>query len=197
MLILLWIWTIGIKIMYTTSKLTRLQRGRSDVAGEYKAVFELADAMHTQLIEHMKEEGSNDDVRSITESALRQRIKSDLRGGTIAYDTSILLDKTDGPGDTGNWTLKVWARREMWWLLALALAIVVEGVVISQLVRTGIESNYWFFPMLPLAIVFAMFVGLTHASRGMVLLWAVLLVCVLPAIVVGGVLKPYFTRYRY
>ena len=191
MLILLWIWTIGIIIMYTTSKLTRLQRGRPDVAGEYKAVFELADAMHTQLTELTKEEGSSDDMRSITESTLRQRIKSDLRGGIIAYDTNILLDKTDEPGDADNWTLTAWARREVWWLLALALAVAVDGVAISQLVKTRMESNVWFFPALPLAIGFAMFVGLTHASRGMVLLWAVLVACVLPAIVVGSVMKNY------
>jgi hypothetical protein len=195
MLILLWIWTIGITIMYTTSKLTRLQRGRPDVAGEYKAVFELADAMHTQLTELAKEEGSSDDVRSITESTLRQRIKSDLRGGTIAYDTNILLDKTDEPGDVNNWTLKAWARREVWWLLALALAVAIDGVAISQLVKTGMESNLWFFPALPLAIGFAMFVGLTHASRGMVLLWAVLAVCVLPAIAVGSAMQSYFKTH--
>ena len=82
MLILLWIWTTGIIIMYTTSKLTRLQRGRPDVAGEYKAVFELADAMHTQLTELTKEEGSSDDMRSITESTLRQRINPIFAAGS-------------------------------------------------------------------------------------------------------------------
>jgi hypothetical protein len=191
MLILLWVWTIGIVVMYMTSKLTRLQRGRTDVVGEYKAVFELADAMHTQLTELTKEEGSSDDVRGITESSLRQRIKSDLRGGTIAYDTNILLDKSDEPGDVDNWTLKGWTRREVWWFLALASAIAIDGIAISQLVKTRMESNLWFFPALPLAIGFAMFVGFTHASRGMVLLWAVLVACVLPAIVVGSVMKNY------
>ncbi|KAG9200473.1 hypothetical protein G6514_006984 [Epicoccum nigrum] len=191
MLILLWIWTIGIVIMYTTSKFTRLQRGRPDVAGEYKAVFELADAMHTQLIQLTKEEGTSDDVRSITESTLRQRIKSDLRGGTIAYDTNILLDKADQPGDANNWTFKAWAMREMWWLLALAVAVAVDGVAISLLVRNNMTSNVWIFPALPLAIGFAMFVGSTHASRVMVLTWAVLLVCAPPAIALGAVMSKY------
>jgi hypothetical protein len=191
MLILLWIWTIGIVIMYTTSKFTRLQRGRPDVAGEYKAVFELADAMHTQLIQLTKEEGTSDDVRSITESTLRQRIKSDLRGGTIAYDTNILLDKADQPGDANNWTFKAWVMREMWWLLALAVAVAVDGVAISLLVRNNMTSNVWIFPALPLAIGFAMFVGSTHASRVMVLTWVVLLVCAPPAIALGTVMSKY------
>ena len=182
MIILLWFWTLGTIFMYKTSKLTRLQRGDRDVAGEYKAVFELADSMHIQLAQHAKEEAK--DVRQMTESGLRQRIKKDLRGGIIAYDTA-LLPRGDDWAESDYWTFKAWARRDLWWLFALAVAITIDGIVVSQFIHDGLRKDLWFFLALPLAIGFAMFVGLTHKSRSMVLFWTVLVVCVLPAIVLG------------
>ena len=88
MVLLLWLWTSGMLIMYTTSKFTRLQHNRADVAGEYKAVFELADAMRDQLVQQEVEKAEH--VTRITESELRKRIKIDLRGGTITYHAVFL-----------------------------------------------------------------------------------------------------------
>lgn len=191
MVILLWIWTLGTIILYTTSKFTRLQRGRLELAGEYKAVFELSEAMQDQLVSLEKEEA--DGVRKISESSLRQRIKKDLRGGAIAYETSLLPKAEEGQND---WTFKAWARREIWWLLALVLALTIDGIVIDRMVGTGVKSNLWFFLALPLAITFAMYVGLTHSSRMMVLLWAGSVVCVLPAIVLGAVMQALLATYN-
>jgi lipopolysaccharide export LptBFGC system permease protein LptF len=181
MVLLLWLWTLGILVMYTTSKFTRLQRGRQDVAGEYKAIFELADAMREQIVQQETEKA--EDVHLITESKLRQRISKDLRGGAIAYD-SALLPGTDGTR-AKEWSFGAWAKREMWWLFALAVSLVVEGCLINTFVRYGLRGDVWVFVALPLTIAFAMYVGASHRSRGMVLFWAVLVVCVLPAIILG------------
>lgn len=181
MVILLWIWTLGILIMYTTSKFTRLQRGREDVAGEYKAVFELADAMREQLVQREAENAK--DVHHITESVLRKRITKDLRGGTIAYDAT-LTHKTNET-TAKDWAFKAWVKREVWWLLALAVSLVVDGCLINASVRYGLRADVWGFIALPLTIGFAMYVGLSHRSRGMVLFWAILVMCVLPAIILG------------
>ena len=166
--------------MYTTSKFTRLQRGRPDVAGEYKAVFELADAMQEQLVQQETEDAKA--VQHITESALRKRITKDLRGGAIAYD-SALLSVNDARAK--EWAFQAWTKREAWWLLALAVSLVVEGCVINAFVRYGLRGDVLGIVALPLAIAFAMYVGDSHRSRGMVLFWAVLVVCVLPAIILG------------
>lgn len=181
MVILLWIWTLGILIMYMTSKFTRLQRGRADVAGEYKAVFELADAMREQLVQQEAENAK--DIHHFTESTLRKRITKDLRGGTIAYDTTLLPETSDTTAI--DWSFKAWAKREVWWLLALAVSLVVDGCLINVSVRYGLRGDIWGFIALPLTIGFAMYVGLSHRSRGMVLFWAVLVMCVLPAIILG------------
>ncbi|KAF3043593.1 hypothetical protein E8E11_004926 [Didymella keratinophila] len=131
MVLLLWLWTAGILVMYTTSKFTRLQRGRQDVAGEYKAVFELADAMQEQLVQQETEDAKA--VQHITESALRKRITK--RGGAIAYDSALLsVDDTVA----NQWAFKAWAKREVWWLLALAVSFVVEGCVINAFVSASL-----------------------------------------------------------
>ncbi len=182
MIILLLVWTVGIYVMYLSSKLTRLRRGSKDVAGEYKAVFELSDAMHTQLTQFEKEEAN--DFRDITESELRRRITKDLHGGSIAYNTALLHADPDGI-KSDEWTLVAWMRREMWWMFTLAVSVVVDGFIIRRFLIDGLRGDLWLFPALPLAIVFSMVVGLTYKSRLMVLLWAVLVLCVLPAIVLG------------
>ncbi|KAJ4987007.1 hypothetical protein SVAN01_07548 [Stagonosporopsis vannaccii] len=183
MIILLLVWTFGIIIMYVSSKFTRLQRGREDVAGEYKAVFELSDAMHAQLDTLEEEDGK--EIRQITEPTLRRRVTKDLRGGSIAYDTTLLSKGDDWSGGL-DWTLKAWALREIWWFVGLVIAITIDGFVIRRFFidyDNGVRDDLWFFPALPLAIGFAMYVGLTHGSRVMVLSWAMLVMCVLPAIV--------------
>ncbi|KAF2621982.1 hypothetical protein BU25DRAFT_219774 [Macroventuria anomochaeta] len=188
MIILLWVWTLGIIVMYTSSKFTMKQRGREDVAGEYKAVFELSGAMHLQLAQIENEEAK--DVQQITESNLRQRITKDLRGGTIAYDTALLPERNSG-AEGIYWTLKAWTRREMWWLIATAVSIIVDGFVVKSFIKDKPRNDLLFFLALPLALGFAMYVGSTHKSRVMVLFWAVLVVCVLPAIVLGIVVQMF------
>ncbi|KAH6621769.1 hypothetical protein C7974DRAFT_361696 [Boeremia exigua] len=192
MVILLWVWTLGVMIMYISSKMTRLQRGREDVAGEYKAVFELSDAMHSQLT-HIEKEEAND-VRNMTESALRRRITKDLYGGSIAYDTALLPESTDGK-EGNEWTLKAWAKREVWWLLALTVAVVIDIFVIRSFIMHPVRNDLWLFPALPLAIGFAMYVGLTCKSRLMVLFWAALCVCILPAIVLSVTIQMLSGHY--
>jgi hypothetical protein len=53
------------------------------VAGEYKAVLELADAIRANLPEDVQ----GHDITTSTETNLRRRIKNDLRGGSISYET--------------------------------------------------------------------------------------------------------------
>lgn len=153
------------------------------MAGEYKAVFELSDAMHAQLDSMEEEDGK--EVRQITESTLRRRIKKDLRGGSIAYDTAI-LSKGDDWSEGVSWTLKAWAMREMGWFIALAFALAIDAIVIRRcFIDIRLRADLWFFIALPLTIGFAMYVGLTHMSRVIVLLLAIVVVGVVPAIVLS------------
>jgi hypothetical protein len=186
MIILLWSWTIGITITWVSAKTTMQQRGRKDVAGEYKAVFELADAMHEQLASVVNEEAN--DARQMNESTIRQHITKDLRGGTIAYDTSLLSERVDGT-EGNEWTMKAWARKEMWWVIALTASVVVDVIIIRAFVMEGMRGDLFVFWMLPLALMFAMYVGTTHHSRAMVLFWVALVFCIIPAIILGVIFQ--------
>lgn len=192
MLILLWLWTIGITIMWASAKFTMKQRGREDVAGEYKAVFELADAMHEQLSPFRNEDAKH--VRQITESTLRKRIEKDLRGGTIAYDTALLNESEESIAGS-DWSVKGWAKREAWWLVALVTSVVVTGLCIRAFVFEGMRGDLFVFWAFPFALIFSMYVGTTHQSRGMVLFWAALVVCVLPATILGVLLAMMYRTY--
>ncbi|KAF2998280.1 hypothetical protein E8E13_006955 [Curvularia kusanoi] len=166
MLMLLLLWTSGILTMYATSKLTRLRRGdRTQIAGEYRAVFELADAMHSQLLSLENDDSvcsGGDARRNLSEGELRKRIETQLRGGEISYgegdaglprkgkagavEDGLLSsgttesEKDGGKEEGAEWTVKAWVRREIWWLFALALALVVEGVVIAKLAEGGMSA---------------------------------------------------------
>ncbi|PSN68740.1 hypothetical protein BS50DRAFT_453521, partial [Corynespora cassiicola Philippines] len=78
-IILLLIWAIGIYSMWITSHFTMRRRGRTEVAGEQKAIFELANAMHEQLSRHMK------DIPNQPEASISKCITQDLHGGEISY----------------------------------------------------------------------------------------------------------------
>ncbi|XPS95522.1 hypothetical protein M3J09_004810 [Ascochyta lentis] len=186
MMLLLWFWTLGTTILWTSSKLSMKQRGRDSVAGEYKAIFELADAMHAQLADMETEEGEENNARSLTESKLRQRIKKNLNGGAIAYDTTLL------PEHDANdpWTLRAWAAREAWWLAALVASLIITAFSIRASTM-DLRGDLFVFFALPLALGFAMYVGTTHSSRAMVLGWAVLGVCVAPALALAVVFAMY------
>ncbi|RAR06361.1 hypothetical protein DDE82_003431 [Stemphylium lycopersici] len=115
MIILLLIWTVGIYIMWLRSNSTMKRRGTTEVAGENKAVFELADAMRDQMGEKAKEEG--DDVSAMTEANLRRRVKKDLRGGSIAYATPLLANGEP----VEDWTLKSWFKRHKWSIVSMVI----------------------------------------------------------------------------
>jgi hypothetical protein len=70
------------------------RRSRTEVAGEYKAVFELADTLRTQIQAYEKEHG--DDVPAVTEANLRRRVMTDLRGGSMFYSTPLLPNGKTG-----------------------------------------------------------------------------------------------------
>ncbi|KAJ4375005.1 hypothetical protein N0V83_002084 [Neocucurbitaria cava] len=188
MVIFLFIWSIGIYTLWLRSHIIMKKRDRQDVAGETKAVFELADAMRLQLEEHGVEEGFK--ISTLPESRLRRRIAKDLRGGTISYKTSLLQSGKDGEGDSG-WGFKAWVKREKYWLAAFFVAIAVMlGGVLSSTVYTATVTYG-----LPLEIIFTMYLGKMDNSRVVIFLWSFIILSVFPQIVVSIVLAS--PSYRY
>lgn len=148
--------------MYLSSLTTLKKRGRSksDIVGEYQAIFELSHAMRTELTHHT----GTEDARHLTESQLQKRITVELNGGSISLLSSFSL---------GSWRFRHTLRKEAWWIGFLALA--TPAAIWCGFVPYMAPSVM----ALPLPVVFAMYVRTTGRSAGVLLFW--------PGVVLGVV----------
>lgn len=162
--------------MWLRSHIALKRGGRAAVAGEYKAVLELAEAIHAQLEDHNRESGHTS--ADLTESKLRRRIK-DLRGGTISYENA---QSSTGDGRKGKfgWGFRAWVKKEKWWLCAL---LPILGGTIASL--TTLQTMFIIALGLPFELFIAMYIGSTNKSRGIIMLWSFLVLGALPQVIVA------------
>ncbi len=143
------------------------RRGRrnEDVAGEHKAVLELAAAMRDQIDEGAKEEGG--DVSALTEADLRRRIRKDLRGGSISYTTPLLIN-----GESGQeWTVKAFIKSHK-------LSILTTGACVAAVVSTAVllPSTRTCLFVAPFVLIASLYIGTTRKSRIVLFVWLCILV---------------------
>ncbi|KAL1794359.1 hypothetical protein ACET3X_007780 [Alternaria dauci] len=162
------VWTLGLFTMWIRAQMVMKKRGRGkeEVAGEHKAVFELAAVMREQINELTKEEG--EDVSALTEANLRRRITKDLRGGSISYTTPILPN-----GESGEkWNAKAWIKSHKLTIIAMVLCVVAMTIDAAINIPRGAV-----IPVpLPLELVAALYLGSTRASRIVLFVWIVIVV---------------------
>jgi hypothetical protein len=132
-------------------------RSKSDVVGEYQAIFELSNAMHVELTQHTGSEEANN-VSHLTESQLQKHITTSLNGGSIAFHTSSLSQE-------GTCRFRHTLRKEGWWMGFLVLA--TPAAVWCGFVPYMAPAVM----VLPLPVVFAMYVRTTGGSGGVLLFW--------------------------
>jgi hypothetical protein len=182
MAIILLLWTIGIWIMWLRSHSVMKRRGRTELAGEYKAVFELADTMRAQVQAYEKEHV--DDVPAVTEANLRRRVMTDLRGGSMSYLTPLLPNGKDGQGDPG-WSFMAWMKKNKISIFALTVCFGLALFGPSLMVR--------FFTMLlaplPLECFICLYIGTSRRSRTVLFLWLYVVVSVVPQIALSAALR--------
>lgn len=177
MVLLLTLWSIGTHALYIRSHIAMLKRNmHTPIAGEYQAVFQLTDAMVSQL-EHEPESVEKTDRGVVSEEELRRRISGDLKGGAISYKDS-LLHEGDARGEGKGWRTRDWIKKEVWWLILLLGAVVV--CFLTPWYFENVVATY----MLPLQVLFAMYVGQSGKSRIVLLAWMVVGLSVVPTAVV-------------
>jgi hypothetical protein len=169
MAIILLVWTIGIWVMWLRSRTVMKRRGRTEVAGEYKAVFELADTMRTQIQAYEKEH--SDDIPAVTESRLRCRVSKDLRGGSMSCTTLLLPNGKDGQGDAG-WSFRAWMKRKTMSIFALAVCFLLAffGYI------TALAAP------LPLECGICLYIGTTRRSCLILSFWLYVVISVVPQV---------------
>jgi hypothetical protein len=162
-LVLLFIWTAGIYIMWLRAYFTMKARecDPSDISGEYRAVIELATAMQFEL------SSIKVDPHNLTEEQLSRKINKDIKGGAISYAYTTAKPRTY------NYTkrLRSWIIREIWWLLAMlltstwaALAFLRYHKLLKPLSLFFWLSGVW------LGQFWAMCIGTTRGSR-LLIIW--------------------------
>jgi hypothetical protein len=172
--ILLLIWMLGTLLMYLRARIRMHRHDIPGAVGEYKAVFELASAMHTQFEDVEKTEGR--DASNLSEDHLRRRIAKDLKGGSISYRSSLLPE-----GDLGIhnrkpvnapsvWNFRRWFTKERWWIMGLTISICGVPATLCFPVGTYFLLGW----MWPLLFVFSMYVGRSGRSRCVLLVWQTL-----------------------
>jgi len=175
MIILHITWSSGLYIMWLRAYkiMKKRGRGKEDVAGEHKAVFELAAAMREQISEPAKEEG--DDVSAFTEANLRRRIMKDLRGGSISYTTPLPPN-----GETGEeWNAIPWTKSHKLSIIAMVTCILAMALSAAYLPRT----TMLLLP-LPGVLALALYIGSTRKSRIILFVYIYLIVTIPTQLVV-------------
>jgi hypothetical protein len=189
--------------------------GRTKVAGEYKAVLELADALHTQLMyptqsqermvqveiskEDTYETKSEIGVKStltLPESTLRRRVTKDLHGGSMAYDTPFNRSNFR-PDAHAQRLFRDLLRKEAYWIVLFTLSIVPE----ISLFLTGLYPHYegpgnttyisttmhLILVGFPAILLLSLCLGSTGKSRVVLFIWMFALFCIVPVLVLAGV----------
>jgi hypothetical protein len=173
MILLLMLWTVGTFTMWLSSEITMKQRGRKHVAGEHKALLELANAMQDQLA--MTTGSDVHGTANLSESELRRRIAADLDGGSISYSAPLLSNS----GGNTEWGMVSYLKKEAWWLVALT-------IFCSASIAGGI------YGLMPIAIAVVGFavgliitvsVGSTHKSKGIILWWSFWALAIAPELI--------------
>lgn len=155
--------------MWLRSHSTMKRRGRTEVAGENKAVFELADAMRHQMSEHTGEEG--DGASPITEETLHRRITKDLRGGSIAY-TTVLLANADA---VEKWTLKACIKSNKATTFVIFFFALYEALVFFLFIYNFfVFIHVMFCSALPVTYWVALYIGSTRRSRTVIFFWSLI-----------------------
>jgi hypothetical protein len=162
--------------MWIQSHFTMKRQGRKSVAGEYKAVLELADALNSQFM-HAREMGTQE-ILTLSESKLRLRIKKDLHGGLMTYKTPLLTSDDEGRGDVQKRFRSV-LKAEAWWIIALLISWSTTFMAF-HLFRYMIAL---IFLGLLVTLVLTVCIGSSGKSRGVLFLWLFSPLCLTPLFV--------------
>ncbi|OAL43941.1 hypothetical protein IQ07DRAFT_592741 [Pyrenochaeta sp. DS3sAY3a] len=174
MIIALLLWTAGLCMMHLQSYLIMKTQHRSHVAGENKAVLELARTMAIRL-EWIVTIGDADDY---SEKKLSKSIKENLQGGSIDYILQSLPGSGEKSEEKSPHVTRKFIRKERGWIFTLSVVLLMTIVSICMLYWV-IALHLAIFALVP---VFSRLVGGTSESRMVLLAWFSILLGILPLV---------------
>lgn len=169
-------------IMWLKTHKVRYAQAQREIAGEYKAILQLASAIHENFQSH-PEDGQTNPER-FSERDLKNRINTVLKGGVIKYQTP------PGAGQVKFRKLfRQWLWRERWWLPVCLVFLTLMSL------NFKLDPTFWVWSFGPgIGIILALSFCSTLKSRLlMVFLWSLLLAI----IAVSLRLTTLKARYEY
>jgi len=137
--------------MWIHAKLTLKSQRRVEIAGEYRAILELAKATREAF------SGSGKDPDQLSDAEIWKYIRVTLKGGTIPNYSQPPQSKSPLYDEVAEW----WKEPEKWWILAL----LVTGGSIAPISLHGPWVLSGFVSGLLAGLFFSILVGSTHKSR--------------------------------
>lgn len=147
--------------IYTHYTLLLRNRLSEEVSGEHRAVLELAAAMQYEL------DIADIDVSLLREKQLDERIKKEIRGGTVAY----AYPKSSMETHSIRKGIKQWWKKDKWWFTAFLFMSTFCSTFWMYALRA--PGGFWLWMWL-WSILFGQFwafcIGTTTGSRLFVIL---------------------------
>ncbi|KAF1937400.1 hypothetical protein EJ02DRAFT_426675 [Clathrospora elynae] len=172
--------------MWFRTHIIMKKRGIEDVAGEYRAVLELADAIRAQLqpTTPSVERGQEplDNISAFTESKLRRRITKDMHGGSISYVVPLLYNGENGEGD-GGWGFRAWVKSNRWSIFTFLVSV---ALLMTNVILLFIPTPIIVFLSLPLTWFFSIHMGTSSMSRVVLFFWFFVIMSVVPQAIYSG-----------
>jgi hypothetical protein len=150
--------------MWLKTHKVRFEQDQHEIAGEYKAILQLASAIHDNFRSYP--ESGHTNPERLTESDLKIRINTVLNGGVIKYQTPPEISQVKF-----RKLFRQWLAREKWWLLVCLIFLTFMGTMFM------LETFFWIWSFGPgVGIILAMSFCSTLKSRLlMVFLWSLIL----------------------
>lgn len=168
--------------MWLKAKVVLKCRGIEDVAGDMKAVVELADTIHAQIAGARVGKPGLEGMKNLTKAELCQFIEHDLRGGEISYRDPILsLPTSTSLKDDPGWNIRPWLAKEWAWTLAFTL-LSIGSVFVGWQVRV---ASFYIVIASAFMTGIALVVGSTHGSRAIMIIWMVPVIYIMPQVLLS------------
>lgn len=186
-LILMFIWTIGISIMWLAAHLKLPLRDHPEVPQGWKAVILLAQAIDKELPD------ADIDAHALKDRQVKHEIQKHLRGGSIRFDAYLTQNESKSIESLRNHILEQTHRNRWWWMfLIVATAPITLAAMFGLYVSPGGVFLLSVFGCAVLGVLLALAIGSTTRSKLFVTsFWVLAGLVVFIGVCASGVLNKY------
>ncbi|KAI1413297.1 hypothetical protein F5Y13DRAFT_161016 [Hypoxylon sp. FL1857] len=190
--VLLFIWTVGISIMWLRVRSKLPHQGHPEVPKGWKAVILLAEAMNMELPQ------AHIDVHTLKDQEVKEKIHDRLGGGSVRFDAPLRRKEYSFRADLYMWFMtndlgkRTWRNKWWWAVLLIAIAPFPPVMMLGEYVLPPGVFLITMSSCTILGVLFALSLGSTIRSRLFVTwTWIMVGLVVFISVCASGVLTKY------